>query len=74
MSKIVDNPYVKKFNDVVKDIKRYPYKIRFIKNPCEELQLLAVSKDGLALRYIENPCSEAKTTAVMQNGKSIQYS
>lgn len=45
--------------------------VRFIPNPTEELQLLAVCRDGLALRHIQNPSEKVCIEAIKQHGRAI---
>ena len=42
-------------------------------NPPEQLQLMAVQKDGQAIQFIKNPSEEVQMAAVKQDALSIQY-
>ena len=44
-----------------------------IKNPSEELQLIAVGRDGHAIEYIDNPSEKVKLAAIKQDGYVIEY-
>jgi hypothetical protein len=54
-------------------IKKYPDSIGLIKNPNEELQRLAVSKNGVSIRYINNPSEQIQRFAVMEDSEAIHY-
>ena len=45
-----------------------PHLIKFIDNPSEELQLMAVGKDTHLIQYIDNPSEEVQMIAVTKNG------
>src|SRR5574344_1845703 len=61
-------------SDVIKYLKKNSSnKLKFIKNPSEEVQLEAVKQNGLAIQYIVNPSEEVQLEAVKQNGLAIQY-
>ncbi len=46
------------YNRAIEMVKRNPIIIKTIKNPTEEMKLLAVEKDGMSLQYIKNPTEE----------------
>jgi hypothetical protein len=46
--------------------------IRFIDNPSEKVQLLAVDQDGYLIRYIQNPTEDVQLMAVNENPYTIQ--
>lgn len=50
-----------------------PIVIRNIENPDEELQLIAVRKNGTTIKYIKNPSFDVKKEAVINNALSIEY-
>ena len=54
-------------------IMKYPFIIRNIDDPTEEMKLLAVKRNGYAIRYIDNPTEEMKLLAVKSNVSAIQY-
>jgi len=47
--------------------------IKYIKNPSEKLQKLAVRTDPEAIKWIKNPSEELKKFAVQSNGHVIQH-
>ena len=50
-----------------------PNYIKYIENPSEQVQLVAVQEDGHSIQYIQNPSEQAQLAAVNQNGNSIQF-
>lgn len=54
-------------------IKRFPTIIENIKNPTDEMKLLAISKNGLVLKFIDNPTKEMQELAIENNVRAIQY-
>ena len=53
-------------------IMKYPFIIRNIDNPTEEMKLLAVKRNGNAIRYIDNPTEEMKVEAIKKDCATIQ--
>ena len=45
--------------------------IKYINNPCLEVQLAAVMQYGVSIKYINNPCLEVQLVAVNENGHCI---
>ena len=54
-------------------IMKYPFIIRNIDNPTEEMKLLAVKQNGNTIQHIQNPTDEMKWLAIKSNGFAIQY-
>lgn len=54
-------------------IAELPWAMEFIKNPPEELQLIAVKKQGSTLQYFKDTSDKVKLEAIKTNGWSIQY-
>lgn len=54
-------------------VKKYPMYIEKVENPSEELQLIAIRKDALAVQYIKNPTRKVMEEAVIQKPLSIAY-
>ena len=50
-----------------------PHLIKFIDNPSEELQLMAVGKDTHLIQYIDNQSEEVQLRAVEKDPRSIEY-
>ncbi|PLY08031.1 MAG: hypothetical protein C0625_03535 [Arcobacter sp.] len=49
-------------------LKKYPFCIKYIKNPTEEEQLIAINSNSYALNYIKTPVSEKiKLTAIKRS-------
>lgn len=53
-------------------IKRKPYHISIIKNPNEELQMLAVTQNPYTIKEIENPCFEAQKHVILINPRFLE--
>ena len=49
------------------------YAIQHIKNPSEEVQLVAVNKDYYAIQHIENPSERVQLVAVNLKPRTIRY-
>ncbi len=47
--------------------------IRFIDNPTEEQQMIAVNQNGLAIKYINNPSENVKLSSVKNYGPAILF-
>jgi gas vesicle protein len=56
-----------------KVIELNPSYIEHIKNPTEEMSLIAISKEPLLLRFIENQTEEICMTAVKKSGNALEY-
>ena len=54
-------------------IRKQPRVLEMIPNPSEDLKLLAVSIDGIAITCIRNPSEKIIDTAIKQNGAAIRY-
>lgn len=73
--------YIKKINKkldypkeiVVPVLNFNPACIRYINNPSEYEQLIAVKKDGMVLRFIKTPSAEICRVAVIRNGEALKY-
>ncbi len=50
-----------------------PNMIKYITNPTETQQLIAVRKAGYYLRYFENPSEKVQLAAVEEDGSSIRF-
>ena len=50
---------------------KYPYNISKIKNPSEELQLIAVKKFPKVIQYLENPSEKVQFEAVKKSSSVI---
>ncbi len=53
----------------IKMININPTLIENIKNPTDEMKLLAVRKNGLVIKYIENPTKEMQEIAISKKCK-----
>lgn len=51
----------------------WPYAIKYVDNPPEWLQLIAVGMNGLCIQDIKNPSKKVQLAAVKQNGNSIKF-
>lgn len=60
-------------SDEVKRIKKNPGDIIYIKDPSEEIQLLAVKQNGMTIGYIKNPSEKVQIAAVKQNPMALGY-
>ena len=54
-------------------IQNNPYVIERIENPTEEMKLLAVQTNGLALQYIPHPSQAVQEAAVANTPRAIQF-
>lgn len=54
-------------------IRNNPYVIERLENPTEEMQLVAVETNGLALQYIKNPSAAVQKAALQNTPRAIQY-
>ena len=76
-SRVFEIEYAKKIGDEKTMIKIHPSLIEYIKNPSEEIQLMAVQKSGFLIKHIIRkgiePSEEVKLAAVKQHGFSIEY-
>ena len=59
--------------NVLQIIKTYPELIEYVKEPTEEVQLVAVCKNGYLIEHINNPSEDIQFSAVNQNGKAIKF-
>ena len=57
----------------IKMININPTLIENIKNPTDEMKLLAVRKNGLVIKYIENPTKEMQEIAISKNAGDRIY-
>lgn len=55
-------------------IRNNPYVIDRIENPSEEMQLLAVQMNSLALQYIKHPSEAVQKAAVANTARAINSS
>ena len=51
----------------------YSYKIKLIKNPHEEAQLILVKEFGYDIKFFKNPSKKVQLAAVANHGEAIQY-
>lgn len=51
----------------------YPWEIRYIKNPTEEMKWEAIKRDGSNLEFIDNPTEEMKWQAIKDNGINLKH-
>jgi len=58
---------------LIKKIADDPFAIEDIKNPSEQMQLVAVKQNGAYLEYIKNPSEKVQLAAVTQNGDAIKH-
>jgi len=54
-------------------VKEYPSAIKYIRNPSNEMSLIAVSSGNIYIKYIKNPSEEVQLEALKENGDLIQY-
>lgn len=60
--------------NVLNKIKENPFGIADIKNPSEEMKLIAVKSNGLAYKYLSrNESHEVKKTAILSNPLCVEY-
>ena len=50
----------KYYKDIINILKDYGYAIKYIENPSEEVQILAVMEEESVIRYIKNPTDKVK--------------
>lgn len=55
------------------NIDSYGESLKYIKDPCLEVQLKAVGKSGRNIRYIKDPCLEVQLKAIEENHHSIKF-
>jgi len=67
MKNINDMTEEEQINDVSVD----PYVIRYIQNPSEAVQLIAVKQNGSLIYFINDPSEEVQLAAVGQHGYVI---
>ena len=59
--------------DLIKELKNNIRLIHFIKNPSEQIQLTAVSQNGLSIVLFENPSEKVQIAAIENNPIAIRY-
>lgn len=60
-------------DDMLKSIRRDPWKIKYIKNPPKEVQRIAIEMEPMTLIYIENPDVELMKIAIDKDPTIIKY-
>ena len=60
-------------NKLMTKISDEPRLIKRIKNPSEQLQIVAVTQNGYSIQFIENPSEQVQLAAVQQSGYAISY-
>ena len=55
--------YKKPYVNIIDMLKGYPFGIKYIENPTEEMQLLAVKEEPYAIQFIKNPTKKVKALA-----------
>lgn len=63
--------YVALEEEQIENIKKCPISIKYINNPSENIQLLAVKQDGYVIEHIDNPSEKIQLEAVKKNVYSI---
>lgn len=64
--------YVALEEEQIENIKKCPISIKYINNPNENIQLLAVQENGTLIQYINNPSEKVQLEAVKYNSFAIE--
>jgi hypothetical protein len=56
-----------------RQIRLTPKYIKYVKNPSEKLQIIAITNEPFCLKLIKNPTEKIKELAVSKNGLNIQH-
>jgi hypothetical protein len=69
----LDPPFTVKDEDESLKVTHDPYRIRYIDNPSEQVQLLAVKTDPQLIQYIQNPTEKVKKLALKKDPTVQDY-
>lgn len=64
---------LKSFRKQLADVEHDGFAIRFIKNPCIEVQIAAVQQDWYSMGYIKRPAKKVQLAAIHSFFHVIEY-
>lgn len=71
--KLLEIGFYSSFKDLLKKVKKNPRDIKFIADPTEEMQLIAINYDLHLIADIQNPTEKVQLKAVEDYHLAIQY-